>query len=282
MKRNARLFSGLVVIGAVAMAGASLSAMAAAGSAKVQAIRAGGASYTVDGATWNTLQAGTVLPQGAAVKTDAAGVVDLDLGANGPGVRVSPDTTLELTTLQVAEGAGEKMATTELGLPQGKIHAVVRKLSPSSKWEVKTPVSTCGIRGSRCVVTGRGEFAISQGSGYVRYMAPGATEPTNFDVLGGYMFDPALNNNRGGVIEILPSINLEIEEAARGLQEFASVGGGTTPSGWAPSPLWSMPGRPGIVPVGSGGAGTPWVIPVVTEPSTPIMAAPGHPYPEGE
>ena len=277
MKRNARLYSGLVVIGVVAVAGASLSAMAAAGSAKVEAIRSGGGSYTVDGATWYTLQAGTVLPQGASLKTDAAGLVDLDLGDNGPGVRVSPDTTLELTTLQVTEGAGERMATTELGLPQGKIVAVVRKLSSSSKWEVKTPVSTCGIRGSRCAVTSRGELAVTEGSGYVRYVAPGATEPTNFDVLGGYMFDPALNNNRGGVIEILPSINLEIQEAARGLQELASVGGGGAPSGWAPSPVWTMPGRGGLVPAGAGGAGTPWSLPYVFEPSTPIMASPGHP-----
>lgn len=275
MKRNARLFTGLVAIGAVAMAGASVSALAAAGSAKVQAIRAGGASYTVDGTTWNTLQAGTVLPQGASVKTDAAGVVDLDLGVNGPGVRVSPASTLQLTTLQVTEGAGEKMATTELGLPEGQINFLVRKLSPSSKWEVKTPVSTCGVRGSSGLCNGRGEFALSVGSGYARYMAPGATEPTNFDVLGGYMFDPALNNNRGGVIEILPSMNLQIEEAANGLQEFAAVGG--LPQGWAPSPLWSMPGNSGIVPLGQGGAGTPWTIPLVTEPSTPILAAPGHP-----
>lgn len=273
MKRNARLFSGLVTIGAVALAGASLSA--AAGSAEVKAIRAGGSQYTLDGATWYTLQVGTVLPQGATVKTDAAGVVDLDLGKNGPGVRVSPATTLELNTLQITEGAGEKMATTELGLPEGKILFSVRKLSPSSKWEVRTPVSTCGIRGSRGAATSRGEFALSEGSGYVRYTAPGAAAPTNFDVLGGYMFDPALNNNRGGVIEILPSINVEIEEAASGLMAFTPTGG--VPSGWAPSPLWSMPGPSGISPIGAGGAGTPWSMPLVTEPSTPIMASPGHP-----
>lgn len=265
MKRNARLFSGLMAVGSLVLAGALLPASAASASATVKAIKAGGAQYTVDGTTWNTLQVGTVLSEGATVKTDAAGVVDLNLGANGPAVRLTPSTTLKIHTLSLTEGAGEKIATTELGLPEGKIHAVVRKLSASSKWEVKTSVSTCGVRGMRVTVTSRGEMVVLDGSGYAYYTAPGQTQPKRFDVGSGYMFDPALNNNQGGVIEILPSVKIELEEAASGLLQWAAVEARIQQ--WAPSPQWNVPKREGESTGKSGPADASWqTVDTITEP----------------
>lgn len=268
MKQCARLFAGLVTFGATAAVVSSLTVAAEPGSAKVQAIRAGSAQFSTDGATWNTLQVGTTLQAGASVKTDAAGVVDLDLGANGPAVRLTPATTLNLTTLSVVQGAGEKIATTELGLPAGKIHAVVRKLSASSKWEVKTPVSTCGVRGTAVTVTSRGNMVVSKGAGYVRYTAPGETTPRNFDVPNGYTFDPSLNNNKGGVVKTLPSVELELEQNASGLVTAIGVTGGAP--GWAPSPAWSVPPSKGGN-LGQGGQSDPPqnLVPI-TQPTTPI------------
>jgi hypothetical protein len=134
MKQCARLLSGLVAFGATAVVVSSLTVVAEPGAAKVQAIKAGGAQFSTDGSTWNTLQVGAVLPEGTTIKTDAAGIVDLDLGKNGSAIRMTSGTTLELKTLGIAPGAGEDITTTELGLPEGKIHAVVRKLTTSCNY----------------------------------------------------------------------------------------------------------------------------------------------------
>ena len=74
-----------------------VSVHAAQGSARVQAIRAERAEYTMDGVAWNPLQAGTVLQAGSTVRTDSMGVVDLNLGKNGDWVRLTPSTTLHST-----------------------------------------------------------------------------------------------------------------------------------------------------------------------------------------
>ncbi|MCP5518125.1 MAG: FecR domain-containing protein [Verrucomicrobiales bacterium] len=266
MKQRARLLSGMVAYGATAALAVSLTAMAAPASAKVQAIRAGGAQFTTDGATWNTLQVGTTLHAGATVKTDAAGVVDLDLGRNGPALRITPDTTLQIQTLDLMTGEGETAATTELGLPNGKIHATVRKLGASSKYEIKTPVSTCGVRGTDLSASSRGDFVIENGNGYVRYTAPGQTEPRQFQVPGGYTFDPSLNNNNGGVIETLPSVKLELERAVADLLEFVPVG--ERAQIWAPRPAWLTPQREGVAP-GQGQDGS-WDLKPVENPTTPV------------
>ena len=104
----------------------------------------------------------------------------------------------------------------------------------------------------------------------MRYLAPGETTPKYFDVPNGYTFDPALNNNKGGVVETLPSVKLELEENASGLTRYLPVPGAGA-QGWAPSPAWSVPGREGVPPGQKGGSGDPpqEMVPI-TQPSTPI------------
>lgn len=268
MNNLKRLFPSMVTLGALALANWAVADM---GSARVDAVRAGAAHYSTDGVTWNEVKKGVVLQPGATIKTDTLGVVDLYLGRNGPFLRVTPDTTVVLTTLNVDRGAGETIITTELGLRAGKLQGVVRKMSAASRYEVVTPVGVVGIRGTKYQVSARGEFSVLEGAGYVRYNAPGATAPTEFQVREGYTFEPTLNNNKGGLIESLPSINEEITLAA-GQMGVAAPGVemvGVSATGYVPWPTWAIEER-SFTPPGQGTAFKPFVLPPVFNPTTPV------------
>lgn len=265
MKQRSRFLSGLTAFGATVALLGSFMSQAEPVSAKVQAIRAGAAQYTADGVVWNTVQVGSVLWSGTTIKTDAAGVVDLNLGKNGPALRLTPDTTLVIQTLDLMQGEGEAIATTALELPNGKIHAAVRKLSASSKYEIKTPVSTCGVRGTDVSCSSRGDFVVENGSGYTLYTPPGETQANQFQVPGGYTFDPSLNNYKGGVYETMPSVRLELERAISELLEFVSSD--ERGQVWAPRPAWMTPGRQGVPPASDDPA---FNLPPVVNLTTPV------------
>lgn len=243
----------------------AFSAQAYEGTAKVQAIPSGSAQYTVDGTSWATLEKGAVLKQGATIKTDAMGVVDLYLGKNGPQVRLAPQTTLALSALTYDEGAGETIITTELGLTTGKIQGVVRKMSAASRYEVKTPVGTCGIRGTKYEITSTGRVTVEAGIVDVMYTPPGSGAPVKFEVPAGYTFDPMLNNGRGGVIPTPGTIRDQLNEDLRDLQQFVSPEERATV--WVPAPSWMMPDRP-VDPAGTT-SDKPWVLPPMYNPTTP-------------
>ncbi len=248
----------------------AFSARAYEGTAKVQAIPSGSAQYTVDGTFWATLEKGAVLKQGATIRTDAMGVVDLYLGKNGPQVRLAPQTTLALSTLTYDEGAGETIVTTELGLTTGKIQGVVRKMSAASRYEVKTPVGTCGIRGTKYEITSTGRVTVESGFVDVMYTPPGASAPVKFEVPAGYTFDPMLNNGQGGVIPTPGTIRDQLNQDLRDLQQFTSPEERVTV--WIPAPTWMMPDRP--VDTTGQTSDKPWVLPPMYNPTTPTTSTP--------
>lgn len=268
MKNHLRFLPGFLACGALTLA---ITASAEPGSARVDGVRAGAAQYTADGVTWSEVKKGVVLSPGATVKTDSLGVVDLYLGKNGPYVRVTPDTSLTLTTLDVESGAGESIITTSLGLKSGKIQGVVKKMSAASKYTVVTPVGVVGITGTKYQVSARGEFSVLEGLGYVKYNAPGAATPTDFQVRNGYTFEPTLNNNKGGLIESLPSINEEITLATAGFGGGAV--GGEVVAGFTPSPTWDTMDSP-LDPPGQGNLFKPFTLPPVFNPTTPVTPPP--------
>lgn len=263
----------LVACGVVLASALATNAWAEQGSAKVQAIRAGSAQYSVDGVIFSPLQVGAVLEQGATIKTDSMGVVDLYMGKNGPLVRMTPATTLALSTLTSEAGAGETVVNTELGLSTGRILGVVRKMNASSRYEVKTPVGTAGIRGTHYEASATGRVIVEDGIVEVTFSPPGAATPTRFEVQGGYMFDPTLNNGRGGVV----ATPVNIRELQR--EDFRQMRGGVPSEEqaqvWAPMPKWLMPNRPFDEAHAQRDKDTPWVIPPVanptTQPVTPVV-----------
>lgn len=265
--RTTKVAVGSAVLLALVLAS---NARAEEGTAKVQAIRSGAAQCSIDGITWSPLQEGTVLKQGTTVKTDTMGVVDLYLGKNGPLVRLTPATTLALNALSLDQGAGETVINTELGVTTGRIQGVVRKLSQSSRYEVKTPAGTCGIRGTKYEISATGRVSVEEGIVDVLYTPAGQPSPTKYEVQAGYTFDPALNNGKGGVIPTPANIRQQLQDDLRSMQSFVSKE--ERVQAWLPSPDWKTPERPFSPPGGDLGDQVPWVLQPVYNPTTAVVA----------
>lgn len=280
MKQHLRFLPALLACGAMAF---GVTALAATGSARIDSVRAGSARYSTDGASWVDAKAGAELAPGTVIRTDSLGVVDLYLGKNGPYVRVTPDSEMTLKTLDIQGGAGETIVTTELGLRTGKLQGEVRKMSAASRYEIMTPVGTVGVRGTKYQVSARGECSFEDGPGYINYVAPGATAPTDFVVRPGYTFEPSLNSNRGGVIETLPSVSEEIAVATRQFGGGAVVAG-EAPAGslYAPVPSWAAFARPFAAPSEGDPITQPFGLPPVYSPTTPFGPAPFEPPGDGD
>ncbi|MHB1307065.1 MAG: FecR family protein [Limisphaerales bacterium] len=264
MKKLCGGWKSVAALGASAFAlGFLATASAEQATAKVQAIPSGSAQYSSSGGSWLPLQAGAVLSQGSTVKTDGAGVVDLYLGKNGPWVRLSPDTSLSLSTLLSEKGVGEAVTSTELNLASGRAVCVVRKMSAGARYSIKTASATCNILGTKVNASARGQFAIKDGFAEVFYTAPGASAPTKFNVGSGYTFEPSVNGGKGGVIGTPAELAAELEQGVNALAGDASVAG----IGYAPNPEWLRIQDPFAAP---GQEAQVFAIPPVQNPTTPV------------
>jgi len=179
-------------------------AQAKEGKAVVRAIRNGYAEYSEDGkAPFKRLFIGHRLVRGNVVKTDKTAVVDMFLDVNGPVLRVTPDTILELTTLTFEQMADETVINTELSMSNGRILGAVKKLAAASKYDVKTPAGVCAVRGTQFDISFRAgvPFRVSVLEGTVSVNFGTQT----FSVGVGYTFDASLNNGQGGVVPTPPA-----------------------------------------------------------------------------
>jgi hypothetical protein len=122
------------------------------GNAKVSLIK-GKATYSVDDAVWVPLKIGTTLKPGSIVQTAPESIVDLNLGENGPVVRVAPNTKVTLDKLAYSGSGMDSVVDTRVSLQEGTIIGNVKKLAKASKYEIKTPNGVAGIRGTDYAVT---------------------------------------------------------------------------------------------------------------------------------
>lgn len=150
-------FTGKLLACVTAFAMASLLADAQAqtmqeGSAQVRSIR-GSAKYSLGDGVWVPLSKNKVLKQGAVIQTAPESIVDLNLGVNGPVVRVTPNTTVALEKLANGGTGMDSVIETRLNVKNGTIIGNVKKLAKASKYEIKTPNGVAGIRGTDYTVT---------------------------------------------------------------------------------------------------------------------------------
>jgi FecR protein len=211
MKPLATMQIRLKTVGAVVL---SLSFLLAAqaqseqGTAFVRSIH-GSADYSEGGGTWTALESGKILKAGAVIRTAADSYVDLDLRKNGPGLRVTQNTTLGLDKLITEETGVEPVIETQLDLKAGCIAGRVNKTGASSKYEIKTPNSVAGVKGygeySMCA---NGRIVVGQGSAVVVYVS--ATGQTStYVVNAGQAFDPAIPGVRQATPEELQDIRIQ-------------------------------------------------------------------------
>lgn len=147
------------------------------------------ASESGGAATFAPVTRGQALPVGATLKTGAASTMDIDLGPVGSTVRLQENTTMSVAALMAESTPAGVESSTQLDLMQGTIAGSVRKLGAVSKYEVKTPRATFGIRGTRYVISADGRATISEGSAIaVAQRADGSTITRVINA--GETFDP--------------------------------------------------------------------------------------------
>ncbi|MEO7299478.1 MAG: FecR domain-containing protein [Verrucomicrobiota bacterium] len=122
------------------------------GSAHVRQIK-GSAKYSVEGGGLVPLKSGATLKPGSTIQTAPESIVDLDLGANGPVIRVTPSTTVSLDKLTQAGTGIDRVIDTRVNVQNGTIVGSVTKLAKASRYEIKTPNGVAGIRGTDYVIS---------------------------------------------------------------------------------------------------------------------------------
>lgn len=213
MKHVGSFFSRLAAYG-VALSATSLvvSALADEDTAVAQTVR-GDATYS-EGRSWKPVKVGTVLHQGATVKTGAEAEVDLFLKKNGPAIRVTQNSMLTLDKLFFQDTGSETVIDTRLNLTNGRILGNVKKMAEASKYEVKIPSGTVGIRGTEYDISATGPISVyTDGPALVTWVDPTTGRVSQLTVNQGQTFTPPTPGQTPTVVPTPPDIKTTLDAA---------------------------------------------------------------------
>jgi len=182
------------------------------GKAKVQAI-SGSAVFSVAGGPLVPLKVGTILDQGATIKTAKDSTVDLFLGKSAGVLRIVENTTLALDKLAMIETGADTVVDVQLNLPEGTMLFNVEKLSAASKYEIKVPNGVAGIRGTRGRISSAGFIVLRDGRFVFVYVPPGG-QPKPFTLVAP---PPVYFTPIEGVKPAPPELIRELDNQLRGL-----------------------------------------------------------------
>ena len=108
--------------------------------------------------------------------------------AEQDGIRIYENTVLSVDKLTITQTGADTVTDTELDLKAGRILGTVKKLSPTSKYEVKIPNGVAGIRGTIYSLSASGILQVLVGSVVVAYVGPDGNVVTQV-VNAGEQFD---------------------------------------------------------------------------------------------
>lgn len=188
-----------------------VSAQTTDGSAKVVAVSGDARYFTSGDPTPHPVKVGMAVKPGMTIQTatGARNYVDLILNntqaqeaptaspseiahytpkAEQDGIRIYENSVLEVDKLTVTQTGADTVTDTELDLKAGKILGTVKKLAPTSKYEVKIPNGVAGIRGTIYVLSANGILSVLTGSVVVAYVGPDGNVITQV-VNAGQQFD---------------------------------------------------------------------------------------------
>lgn len=229
-KKRLQMVSAFVLTAFLGLA-ISLQAAPQQGKAVVSSLK-GTAQYSAGGA-WAPLKAGMTLYSGTVIQTGADALIELDLGINGPYVKVKPSTTVALDKLTFEKTAADTVIETQLDVRQGGIVGKVNKTSSASRYEVKTPTGVAGIRGTIYEIDSDGTVKVKEGCVVVVFV-DAAGKITTVEVCAGNKFVPG-----SGVQPMTP--------AEMNSPNWPGGGGGQ--GGTKIPPNYFGPNNPGFVPV---------------------------------
>jgi hypothetical protein len=192
-------FPKVIACVAALLAVAAVTSVQAAqtGKAVVRSV-AGAAEYSVSG-PWMPLRVGQELEPGSTVRTANDSSVVLFLDQNGPLVMLTENTTLGIDKLTFEPTGVDTIVETQLDLKSGRVVGIVRRLSTTSKYEVKTPTGVAGIRGTEYSISATGQVYVLSGSVVVVSVRADGSVLTQV-VNPGEMFNPA-----SGRVEPIPA-----------------------------------------------------------------------------
>jgi FecR-like protein len=187
-----------LVVGAGVFVGVAVISVAQAqtqqGKATVTAVK-GSAEYSTGGA-YMSLKPGTVLRSGSTIRTAGGSHVDLSLGKNNGVVRVAESSEVALDRLTYTETGADLVIDTQINLKDGRVLGNAnRKMSPASKYEVKTPVGVAGIRGTKYDIRSNGRVLACDDKVYWVHQ-PAGGQPTPYVVNAGSQFEPGVGISR--------------------------------------------------------------------------------------
>lgn len=191
----------------------------------------GAARYSIGNNVWQPVKVGTAVKSGFLIQTAAGSLVDIILdvsdltdltpsrGAAGNPVagkadayqpkaeqdviRVQEDTVLAIDKLSITDTGTDQVTETQLDLRSGKIFGMVKKLTATSRYEIKLPNSVAGVRGTIYTISADGVVQVLAGSVVISWNAPNGT-PMTQTVNGGYQFDA-----RTGLLTPIPDYDRE-------------------------------------------------------------------------
>lgn len=123
----------------------------------------GTASYVDKHGSVHPVALGSQIEAGSTVKTGLGSRLDLDLGKNGPGVALDPDTVLKLDTLSYEDTLLGPVITTEMEVKTGAILGKVKKVTAGSRYDVKTSKGVAHVRGTIFYISGNGDLHVTSG-----------------------------------------------------------------------------------------------------------------------
>ena len=125
-------------------------------------------------------------------------------------VRIYEDTVLAFEKLATTDTGNDEISETQLDLRSGKIFGTVKKLTPTSRYEIKLPNGVAGVRGTIYTISADGVVQVLVGSVVISWVAPDGTAMTQ-TVNGGFQFDA-----RTGLITPIPDYDQqEMVKAAK-------------------------------------------------------------------
>jgi hypothetical protein len=292
MKRTRTLFNCVVAgLIALAMTGAVAAQTTTDGGARVVRVK-GPARYTPPGSTnWQKLAVGTVLKPGSVVQTGTAdgSFVDIVLGeadeSSVPApavfqpsipnsralsgsyqpsaaqnvVRLWQNTALGVDKLSTTQTGADPVSETQLDLRMGRISGNVKKMSATSKYEIKLPNGVAGIRGTFFDILAEGIVKVRIGSVVLAWVDPKTGNVVTQVVMGGQMYDA-----RSGQVTPLAPAEERAMDSVGAAMKFAGTPAPTmlasdhTVQNASPvGPPFHPPGPPPVIPPRGQGGGPP-------------------------
>lgn len=153
----------------------------------------GPASYSRKGGPFIPLRANTYLLAGDVIRTGDNASVDLSLLKNNGAIQIDANSVLALDQLVFSSAGQEVIHDTQLDLKKGKVYGRVTKMSPQSRYQVKTPRAVAGIRGTAYEINAdTGVITVTEGTVIVVIVTTGPTGETittPYTVNAGQTFD---------------------------------------------------------------------------------------------